>query len=141
MTSDERFDKALRRLDAPALAREIKRRLDKAVEGTRIEFRCGSGYPPAAGVVTHGRGDARHAELAQDAAAALIGYQCGDRYRVVRHYKDAYPNRRTLRRDLSLYEAQQHCSDPETSSSTCKSGAGRARTCRLGPWFDGYSQD
>jgi hypothetical protein len=38
-------------------------------------------------------------------------------------------------------EAQTHCSDPETSSSTCKNSVGRRRTRQRGPWFDGYTDD
>jgi len=61
-------------------------------------------------------------------------------YRIVRHYRDAYPSHRILRNGVSLEEAQRHCKDPETSSSTCTSKTGRARTRRLGPWFDGYEE-
>ena len=61
-------------------------------------------------------------------------------YRIVRHYRDAQIRRRVIRRGLTLAEAQAHCNDPETSSSTCTGAAGRARTRRLGAWFDGYEQ-
>lgn len=138
---DETFDEALRYLDLATLTAECQRRLDACSEGTRILFRVGKGYPPAWGGVASGKGDARHAELAAEAACMLIEYARGTRYKIVRHYRERYPNRRTLQRGLSLYEAQQHCSDPETSSSTCKSAAGRARTRRLGAWFDGYTTD
>ena len=63
------------------------------------------------------------------------------RYKIVRFYKDAPLRRRTIDRGLTLEEAQAHCRDPETSSSTCTSKTGRARTKRLGPWFDGYEID
>jgi hypothetical protein len=63
-----------------------------------------------------------------------------DRYKVVRMYQNRWPNKRTIRRGLTLAEAQAHCSDPETSSSTTTSAAGKARTSRLGPWFDGYER-
>lgn len=62
------------------------------------------------------------------------------RYRVVRFYKDSY-GQRTIKRGLTLAEAQAHCSDPETSSSTCTGKAGRERTRKLGPWFDGYTSE
>ncbi len=45
---------------------------------------------------------------------------------------------RTLKRDLTLEEAQKHCQDPETSSRTCTGKSGRDRTKKYGPWFDGY---
>lgn len=61
------------------------------------------------------------------------------RYSIVRHYFSRWPNRRTIARGLTLAEAQAHCTDPETSSSTATSSAARARTRRLGPWFDGYT--
>ena len=61
-------------------------------------------------------------------------------YHVVRFYKDAYPRRRTIKTGLTLKEAQAHCSDPETSSSTAKSPTARRRTKRLGDWFDGYDE-
>lgn len=62
-----------------------------------------------------------------------------DTYRITRHYfNDDVPNR-TIKRGLTLEQAQAHCNDPETSSSTCTSYEGRRRTERLGPWFDGYT--
>ena len=41
-----------------------------------------------------------------------------DTYKIVRHYFKK--GSRAIMRGLTLEEAQQHCSDPETSSSTCK---------------------
>ncbi len=61
-------------------------------------------------------------------------------YRVIRFYRDAYPRRRIIERGLTLEEAQAHCQDPETSSSTTTGKVGRARTRRLGAWFDGYEE-
>ena len=37
-------------------------------------------------------------------------------------------------------EAQAHCKDPDTSSSTCYTSKARARTKAKGPWFDGYQE-
>jgi hypothetical protein len=62
-----------------------------------------------------------------------------DRYKIVRvyfHYA-RFP-RRTIATGLTLEEAQAHCSDPETSSSTCMKAANMKRTKRCGPWFDSY---
>lgn len=64
----------------------------------------------------------------------------GRHYDVVRFYFNRPGYTRTIEERLTLEEAQAHCSDPETSSSTAKSPAARARTRRLGPWFDGYRQ-
>jgi hypothetical protein len=61
-------------------------------------------------------------------------------YKIVRFYRADGVPRRTIRTGLTLEEAQAHCRDPETSSSTCTTSAGKARTKRLGPWFDGYEE-
>ena len=61
-------------------------------------------------------------------------------YKVVRMYFEGHP-RRVIARGLTLEEAQAHCQDPETSSSTCTSATGKARTRKLGPWFDGHEQE
>jgi len=61
-------------------------------------------------------------------------------YRIIRFYKDAWPNKRIIERGLTLTQAQAHCNNPETSSSTCTSAVGRRRTKRIGPWFDGYEE-
>jgi len=58
-------------------------------------------------------------------------------YKIVRHY---FRNgKRTIKTGLTLEQAQAHCGDPETSSSTCTKAKNVARTRRLGPWFDGYT--
>lgn len=61
-----------------------------------------------------------------------------ERYRIVRMYADPNKRARVIARGLSLEDAQRWCSDPETSSRTCTSSAGKARTRKYGPWFDGY---
>jgi len=61
------------------------------------------------------------------------------RYKIVRHYQNSY-RKRTIDTGLTLEEAQAHCRDKETSSRTCTSTAGRARTKRHGAWFDGYTE-
>lgn len=59
-------------------------------------------------------------------------------YRVVRFYQRRPGYRRTIIDRCTEAEAQAHCSDPETSSSTCTSAVGKRRTRQHGPWFDGY---
>ena len=61
-------------------------------------------------------------------------------YNIIRHYFGSTPNR-TIKRGLTLDEAQAHCNDPETSSSTCTKSHNVQRTKKLGPWFDGYTQE
>jgi hypothetical protein len=61
-------------------------------------------------------------------------------YKIIRSYQNGNTPNRTIKTGLTLAEAQAHCKDPETSSSTCKGSTGRRRTRRLGPWFDGYSE-
>lgn len=60
-------------------------------------------------------------------------------YKVIRFYFKG--GKRVLRRGLSLSEAQQHCSNPETSSSTAKGPLAVRRTAKYGPWFDGYDKE
>lgn len=62
-----------------------------------------------------------------------------ERYRIVRMYFEG--GRRVVLTGLSLEQAQEHCKDPETSSSTCTTSTGRARTRDKGPWFDGYEKE
>lgn len=42
---------------------------------------------------------------------------------------------------LTLEEAQEHCSDPETSSRSCTDPELIALTEERGPWFDGYDEE
>jgi hypothetical protein len=62
-------------------------------------------------------------------------------YKVVRFYFNRPGYRRTILNHLTLEEAQAHCKDPETSSSTCTSSKGKALTKRAGQWFDGYEKE
>jgi hypothetical protein len=57
------------------------------------------------------------------------------KYKVYRFYQDH--DRRVIKYNLTLAEAQTHCQDPETSSTTC-SGLALANE-RNGSWFDGYT--
>lgn len=74
---------------------------------------------------------------------ASVRRWCGDCdshvWRVVRFYQRG--GSRTIRRALTRRQAMAWCSDPETSSSTATGSAARARTAKLGPWFDGFRAD
>ena len=59
-------------------------------------------------------------------------------FKIVRHYFESGRSR-TIATGLTLAQAQAHCHDPETSSHTAERARGRARTRRLGQWFDGYT--
>lgn len=62
-------------------------------------------------------------------------------YRIVRFYF-SHP-REIVRGEsgLTLEQAQAHCSDPESSSATCRQPSARERTHRMGPWFEGYEKE
>ncbi len=69
-------------------------------------------------------------------------------YKIVRHYfgrLDDYTGRTarslTLKKGLTLEEAQAHCGDRETSSSSCIGRVARCVTAKHGVWFDGYERD
>lgn len=62
-------------------------------------------------------------------------------YKIIRMYFDAGITKRVIKRGLTREEAVAHCSNPETSSSTCTTATGKARTRRLGPWFDGFDKE
>jgi hypothetical protein len=62
-------------------------------------------------------------------------------YRIVRYYQRPNIESKTVRRGLTLEEAQEHCNDPQTSSRTCTTPAGRKRTREKGDWFEGYTEE
>jgi hypothetical protein len=63
-------------------------------------------------------------------------------YKIVRFYfSRPGVRRRVVKRGLTLEQAQAHCSDPQTSSSTATTAAARARTRKYGPWFEGYEEN
>jgi hypothetical protein len=67
-----------------------------------------------------------------------------DMYTVNRHFfgDDKAPGRKlTVKRKLTLQQAQEHCNDKEASSRTAVSEDARRRTRRYGPWFDGYEKE
>lgn len=63
-------------------------------------------------------------------------------YKIVRFYQNNLNiGKRTIQTGLTLEEAQKHCNDPETSSTTCTKAKNRRITQRNGPWFDGYDKE
>jgi hypothetical protein len=64
-------------------------------------------------------------------------------YKIVRMFQDADRPNQNLpgKRNLTLVQAKEHCSDPETSWSSCKFAEGKLRTKTCGPWFDGYEEN
>lgn len=62
-------------------------------------------------------------------------------YKIVRFYQDRDRAAEVIVRGLTLDQAQAHCNDPETSSSTATSLAAEERTNLYGPWFDGYTEE
>jgi len=66
----------------------------------------------------------------------------GETYRIVRGYfhSDRWP-REVIATGLTLEEAQEHCRDPQTSSSTATDEDAVRRTEERGPWFDGYEEE
>ncbi len=64
-------------------------------------------------------------------------------YKIIRMFfqDQRFGPRKVIKRGLTLAQAQAHCRDPETSSSTCTKAEGKARTKKYGPWFDGYEKE
>jgi hypothetical protein len=62
-------------------------------------------------------------------------------YKIVRNYFDSRWATRVVATGLTLEEAQAHCRDPETTSSTCRKAKNVRRTQQRGPWFDGYVRE
>ena len=59
------------------------------------------------------------------------------KYKIVRmFFNDDIPTK-IIKTGLTLEEAQNHCKDDETSSSTCKGITGIETTNKFGAWFDG----
>jgi len=62
-------------------------------------------------------------------------------YKIVRMFRDYHQPSQVIKRRLTLEQAQAHCRDPETSSSTCTSAEGKLLAKMKGPWFDGYEEE
>lgn len=61
-------------------------------------------------------------------------------YRIERKYRDSSDSE-TIAEGLTLEEAQDHCNDPETSSSTATTTEATERSAQRGPWFDCYYKE
>ena len=61
-------------------------------------------------------------------------------YKIIRSFRDQGVDPMVCR-GLTLEQAQAHCRDPQTHSSTCTTEEGRLLTERHGPWFDGYEEE
>lgn len=59
-----------------------------------------------------------------------------DLFDIVRYFFDG--ENEVIEEGVTEEEARTHCNDPETSSKTCTSAAGKRLTENRGPWFDGY---
>jgi hypothetical protein len=62
-------------------------------------------------------------------------------YKIVRHFQNESLENKTIYEGMTLEEAKAHCNDPESSSRSCTSAEGRARTKKFGNWFDGYTEE
>ena len=60
-------------------------------------------------------------------------------YKIVRFFQNE--GSEVITRGLTLEQAQAHCQDPETSSSTATNPRAELRTRQHGAWFDGYTED
>ena len=65
-------------------------------------------------------------------------------FRIVRFFQNERVtgrHRDVIQHGLTLEEAQAHCRDPETSSTTCRKSENVRRTEKCGEWFDGYERE
>jgi len=60
-------------------------------------------------------------------------------FKIVRTYFSG--GKKTIRTGLTRDEAEEHCGDSETSSTTCHEPANVAHTKKHGKWFDGFETE
>jgi hypothetical protein len=60
-------------------------------------------------------------------------------YKVIRLFFNG-PNK-VLLKGLTLADAQEFCSEANSSSRTTTSKEGKERTKKYGPWFNGYTEE
>jgi len=59
-------------------------------------------------------------------------------YKIIRFYFNAGIKSRVIQSHVTKEEARKHCASVEASSKTCTKPSNKARTRKLGAWFDGY---
>jgi hypothetical protein len=59
-----------------------------------------------------------------------------DKYYIIRNYFADGMSGKVMDKGLTLEQAQAHCKDPQTSSSTHSNGRNGCKT----DWFDGYEK-
>lgn len=64
-----------------------------------------------------------------------------DTYKVIRRFFSDHFGPIVIKECLSLEEAQEHCRDPEASSTTAVSVELVELTKNCGHWFDGYVEE
>ena len=64
-------------------------------------------------------------------------------YKVIRYYEGSRAKvwKRTMKRGLTLEQAQAHCASPEASSKTATSDKAKRATRKVGHWYDGWSKE
>lgn len=62
-------------------------------------------------------------------------------YKIVRFFQSRTKDNCIIKEGLTLKQAKEHCSDPETSSSSCSQQHLIDLTKEHGDWFDGYRSD
>jgi len=67
-------------------------------------------------------------------------WDTGPRYNVCRLYFNRPGVRRRILSGVTLEQAQEHCRDLNTSSSTAWKTSAIRRTKRYGSWFDCYTE-
>ena len=60
-------------------------------------------------------------------------------YKIIRFFQEE--DNEVIIKGMTLEQAQEHCNDPETSSSTATSAEAEIITESYGAWFDGYTVD
>lgn len=124
----------------------VEGRVDTSPLPPEIFAHCPDTPPQAVGGVCFGckkkltRADAAAYEEAENARRPQVTtHHFVPLYQIVRCYLNGWPTR-TIKRNLTLAEAQAHCRDPETRSETAMSAEARAYTKRVGAWVDRFEE-
>ena len=79
--------------------------------------------------------------MPEDKNDVTTAMQAREYYNVYRRYFKQPGSKRLILAHVHIADAQAHCNNPETSSSTCKSSGCKLRTKHMGPWFDSYEKE